>query len=324
MTARVGRARRAVVLLAGVLLWAGCSATRDKSLLGIRSDAASLEQTSLEYALRGDLPRALAIEEQALLAYRSVDDTAAITGALNRVGNLRQRTGDRAGARAAYLEAQSLAAVTGNGAEEAAARSNLGTLDEEAGDLESADAQYQAARALAQSAKANATLATILNNQALLARRQGDAERAIALLEQALEIDRDAGNEAGVANRLRNLGAVQAAAGHRTDAVRSLEEALEIDRRRENVPEIALDLVTLSEINALDRQTLAIAVSQRGRAADIHRLLGRDDEVARDHTAIASWCAALGVARTGEAGVACAAAGGPIGGAGQAAVPTAR
>lgn len=294
-------------LLLLTTLAAACSATKATSLLGIRSDAASLEQTSLEYALRGDLPRALAIEEQALLAYRSVDDTAAVTGALNRVGNLRQRTGDRAGARAAYLEAQSLAAVTGNGAEEAAARSNLGTLDEEAGDLASADAQYQAAHELAQSAGAKATLATILNNRALLARRQGDAERAIALLREALEIDRDAGNEAGVANRLRNLGAVQAAAGHRKEAVASLEESLDIDRRRENVPEIALDLVTLSEINALDPATRAVAISQRRRAAEIHRLLGRDEQVARDEAAIAGWCAAIGSPAANDVAATCTA-----------------
>lgn len=310
MSRRTRHPGRLVVLLSIAALGAACSAAKPTSLLGIRSDAAALEQTSLEYALRGDLPRALAIEEQALLAYRSVDDTAAITGALNRVGNLRQRTGDRAGARAAYLEAQSLAAVTGNGAEEAAARSNLGTLDEEAGDLASADAQYQAAHALARAAGAKATLATILNNQALLARRQGDAEHAIALLREALEIDRDAGNEAGIANRLRNLGAVQAAAGHRREAIASLEEALEVDRRRENVPEIALDLVTLSEVNALDPATRAVAISQRRRAADIHRLLGRDELLARDEAAIAGWCAGLGASTAGDVAAACAA---PVG-----------
>jgi tetratricopeptide (TPR) repeat protein len=299
------RVRHAVAVLAVAALVAACSATKDPSLIGIRSDAASLEQTSLEYALRGDLPRALLIEEQALRSYRSVDDTAAITGALNRVGNLRQRTGDRDGARAAYLEAQSLAAVTGNGAEEAAARSNLGTLDEEAGDLASADAQYQSAHALAQAAGAKATLATILNNQALLAKRQGNLERAIALLRDALEIDRDSGNDAGVANRLRNLGAVQAAAGYRKEAIASLEEALAIDRRRENVPEIALDLVTLSEVNALDPSTLAAAVSQRRRAADIHRLLGRDDQVARDEAAIAGWCAGIGSGASGDLATTC-------------------
>ena len=150
-------ARRQVVWLVGIAFCAACSATKDASLLGIRSDAASLEQTSLEYALRGDLPRALVTEEQALLAYRSVDDTVAMTGALNRVGNLRQRTGDLAGARAAYVEAQSLATVTGDRAEGAAALSNLGTLDEEAGDLVSADAQYRAARLLAKSRRVPAT-----------------------------------------------------------------------------------------------------------------------------------------------------------------------
>lgn len=306
------------VLLVALTVASACSATKKDSLLGIRGDAAELEQSSLEYALRGDLTRALALEEQALVAYRSVDDTEAITGALNRVGNLRQRTGDPAGARAAYLEAQSLAALTGNRAEEAAARSNLGTLDEEAGNLASADAQYAAARALAEGAGADATLATILNNQALLARRQGDAARAVDLLQAALAIDRKRGNDAGVANRLRNLGAIEAARGRSAEAVAALSEALEIDRRRENIPEIALDLVTLSEVHARNPATLALAVSQRRRAAEIHRLLGRNDAVARDEAAIASWCATLSA--KGGAPVDCvlaAAAAGADGGAAQ-------
>ena len=282
--------RLAGSLVCAALLCASCSAAKSASLLGIRADAATLEQSSLEYALRGDLPRALAIEEQALLAYRSVDDTAAITGALNRVGNLRSGPAiPRARARPISRRRASRA-VTGDRAEEAAARSNLGTLFEEDGDLASADAQYQAARALAESADAEATLATILNNQALLARKQGDPQRAIELLRAALEIDRDRGNEAGAANRLRNLGAVYAAVGRQADAVAALNDALAIDRKRENVPEIALDLSTLSEINARDPATLALAVNQRRRAGDIHRLLGRDAAVARDEAAIAAWC----------------------------------
>ena len=282
---------RALLVVALASSVAACSATQKTSLLGVRSDAATLEQSSLEYALRGDLPRALALEEQALLAYRSVDDTAAVTGALNRVGNLRQRTGDSDGARAAYLEAQNLASVTGNRGEEAAARSNLGTLYEESGDLASADAQYQAARALAEGGDVDATLATILNNQALLARRRGDPQQAIELFQAALKIDRKLGNEAGEANRLRNLGAVYAAVGRQADAIASLNEALEIDRRRENIPEIALDLATSSEINARDAATLPLAINQRRRAADIHRLLGRDAALQRDEAAIAGWCA---------------------------------
>jgi len=289
-----------VVAVALPFGWA-CSASKSASLLGIRADAASLEQSSLEYALRGDLPRALALEEQALLAYRSVDDTAAVTGALNRAGNLRQRTGDPDGARSAYLEAQRLASITGDRAEEAAARSNLGTLFEESGNLAAADAEYQAARTLAEAAGADATLATILNNQALLARKQGDPQRAIELLKAALEIDRDRSNDGGAANRLRNLGAVYAKVGRQAEASTALGEALEIDRRRENIPEIALDLVTLSEINARDPATLPLAINQRRRAAEIHRLLGRDTALARDDAAIAGWCEGLRSSGTASA-----------------------
>ncbi len=296
---------RALLLGAAAALL-GCSATQKERALGIRSDAATLEQSSLEYALRGDLERARELEERALLAYRSVDDTEAMTGALNRVGNLRQRTGDPEGARLAYLEAQNLARLTGDAAEEAAATSNLGTLAEEAGDLDAAEALYRSVSALAESAGAYATLATVLNNQALLARRRGDAARAIELLEAALELDRAQRNEAGEANRLRNLGTTYASLGRHAEAIEALEGALAIDRRRENVPEIALDLVLSSEVHARAGNGLGMAISQRRRAAEIHRLLGRHEAVAADEAAIASWCEALRATDPGSPGlVAC-------------------
>ncbi|MEW6273091.1 MAG: tetratricopeptide repeat protein [Thermodesulfobacteriota bacterium] len=289
---RGGAIRRAALLALGAGALA-CSAATSNDRVGVRADARTLEQSSFEAALRGDLERARALEERALVGYRSIDATAAMAGALNRVGNLRQRTGDPEGARVAYLEAQSLSRLTGDRAEEAAALSNLGTLYEEAGDLAAADAHYQQAHAVAEAADADATLATILNNQALLARKQGDPRRAIALLESALAIDRERGNDAGAANRLRNLGAVHAAVGDGRAAVAALGEALEIDRRRENIPEIALDLVTLSEVNARDPASLPLAINQRRRAADIHRLLDRAAQLRDDEAAIATWCDTL-------------------------------
>jgi tetratricopeptide (TPR) repeat protein len=303
--------RPPLALLAAAALLA-CSAAKPSSTPGIRSDAATLEESSLEYALRGDLERARVIQERALVAYRSVDDTAAMAGALNRVGNLRQRSGDPDGARQAYAEAQNLARLTGDAAEEAAATSNLGTLAEEAGDLATADVLYRQAAALAQSAGADATRATVLNNQALLARRRGDPAAAIELLRAALDLDRAQGNEAGEANRLRNLGAVYAAVGRRAEALDALARALDIDRRRENVPEIALDLVLASEVHARETTGLGVAISQRRRAAEIHRLLDRQQAVAADETAIAGWCAALRAADPGAPGlVACAPGGSP-------------
>jgi len=284
---------RGVVALVAATATLACSAAKPSARPGIRSDAATLEQSSLEYALRGDLARALSIQERALVAYRSVDDTAAMAGALNRVGNLRQRTGDPDGAHRAYVEAQNLARLTGDAAEEAAATSNLGTLAEESGDLATADVLYRQAAALAASAGADATRATALNNQALLARRRGDPSTAIALLEEALALDRKQGNETGEANRLRNLGAVYAAVGRRADALDALGRALDIDRRRENVPEIALDLVLASEVHAREAKSLGLAISQRRRAAEIHRLLGRADAIAADEAAITAWCDAL-------------------------------
>ena len=223
-----------------------CSATKKSSLLGIRAGAATLEQSSLEYALRGDLPRALALEEQALLAYRSVDDTArrhrrAQPGRQPPPAHRRQRR-----ARASpTVEAQSLASVTGNRGEEAAARSNLGTR------VRGVRRPRVGGRAVPGRARAGRGRRRRRDPGddpqqpgAAGAPPAATPQQAIELFQSALEIDRKLGNEAGEANRLRNLGAVYAAVGRQADAVASLDAALEIDRRRENIPEIALDLAT--------------------------------------------------------------------------------
>lgn len=280
----------------GVL--AACGASKRTVTPGIRDRAHALEEASHETSLSGDLGRAAVLQQRAVEAYRSIDDVESVAGGLNRLGNLRQRAQDSAGARSAYLEAADLAHQTGATAEEAAAENNLGTLAEDAGDVATARSRYARALALAREGEEPAVEAAVRNNLGLVALAAGDTVEAESQFEAALAIDRDVGDRAGEATRLRNLGSMHHRAGRDREALEAFEEAHAIDRSREDVPAIALDLVALSEARASSNP--ARAVSERRRAQDIHRFLGREERVASDAARISAWCALLGQDRPAE------------------------
>ena len=200
---RAIRRRWCAALLAGVLLCAGAPERRTRACLGIRlrRSLAGADELECRAARR---PARARDREQALLAYRSVDDTASITGALNRVGNLRQRTGDSSRRARHTAETQSLAAVTGNGAEEGrgAATSARSTRRPAISRRPTRGIRRRCARSPRRPMRRRHHPQP---SRPAGTWRQG-AERDRAARSGA-EIDRDAGNEAGRENRLRNLGA---------------------------------------------------------------------------------------------------------------------
>lgn len=276
----------------------GCGTSRRTVTPGIRDRAHTLEEASHETSLSGDLERAALLEQRAIDAYRSIDDVEAVAGGLNRLGNLRQRAGDIAGARQAYGEAAALARQTGADAQEAAAENNLGTLSEAAGQIEAARTHYATALLLAQESEATSVEAAVRNNLGLLALADGNLESAERDFEAALAIDRSDEDRAGEATRLRNLGSLHRRAGDTAAALEAFERAHAIDREREDVPAIALDLVALSEARV--GSDPARAVSERRRAQEIHRFLEDDAAVAVDERRISGWCAGLGASRPSE------------------------
>lgn len=284
-----GRPGLAIALV--VVFLAGCGASKRAVTPGIRDRAHTLEEASHETSLSGDLERAALLEARAVDAYRSIDDVAAVAGALNRLGNLQQRAGDVAAAGRAYGEAATLSRQSGAIAEQAAAENNLGTIDEEAGRFDSARGHYAEALSLAREAEAPAVEAAALNNLGLLALRDGDLADAQGRFEAALAIDRSEDDRAGEATRLRNLGSLHLRAGDDEAALEALEQAHRIDREREDVPAIARDLVALSEARASEDP--ARAVSERRRAQDIHAFLKDELAAEADERRIASWCAHL-------------------------------
>lgn len=292
------RRERAVVrlaLAAAVALVAfGCSSSPRVVKPGIRDRAHSLEESSHEAALGGDLKRATELERRALAAYRSIDDLEAVAAALNRLGNLQQRRGDAAEAAVSYREARERATEADAPGEEAAAENNLGTLAESAGDRTAARAHYQRSLELARRAGDHAVTAAAENNLGLMDLSENQLDAARARFESALEIDRESANRQGEATRLRNVGALHHRRGAFDEALRALQQAHAIDRDREDVPAIALDLVALSEVRAGSGGDLARAVSERRRAQDIHELLGDEASVRTDQERIRAWCERLG------------------------------
>jgi len=279
-----------------VALWVasvGCGSARRSVSPGIRGRADALEEVSHETSLGGDLERAIALEQRAVDAYRSIDDVDAVAGGLNRLGNLHQRAGDVGAARRAYVEAAHLARLGGARAEEAAAENNLGTVAESAGDVSRARAHYEAALSLARECGAASVEAAALSNLGLLALAAGDPNQARDRFEAALSIDRSEEDRAGEAARLRNLGSLHHQAGDFAAALDSFEQAHAIDREREDVPSIAVDLVALSEARAASGGDLTRAVGERRRAEEVHGFLGAEEAVRRDRDRISAWCARL-------------------------------
>lgn len=292
---RSGRWGRVSVVLA-VIAGLGCSSSPRVVTPGIRDRAHTLEESSHESALAGQLSRAIALEERAVDAYRSIDDVAAVAAALNRLGNLQQRSGQLAAAAASYREARARATEAGERVEEAAAENNLGTLAEARGDTALARERYERALAVAREAAGPGIEAAALNNLGLLALADGRLDQAEARFQAALAIDRDTEDRAGEATRLRNLGSVHYRRGAPSEALVSLQAAHAMDRAREDVPAIGLDLVAISEVRASSGTDgdLSRAVSERKRAQDIHRFLQDETAVRRDADRIAGWCRRLG------------------------------
>ncbi len=288
---RVESLRTSLVVAVGLLV-AGCAGTGNYGAPGIGREALSLEEASREASLRGQSGRAISLQGEAVETYRSVDDLPAVAAALNRLGNLLQREGRLGEASSAYGEAALLS--VGDVAALAVAENNLGTLAELEGDRAGARSRYESALVAARSGGAGTVEAAARSNLGRLALAEGDLSEAQSQLERALAIDRASGDRAGEAVRLRLLGAAREAGGDYTEAIAMYAEALALDRAREDARAIALDLVLSSEARVSRGDSLDVAVGERRRARDIHRLLG--DEAARrlDERRLAQWCGVIG------------------------------
>jgi tetratricopeptide (TPR) repeat protein len=194
---------------------------------------------------KGDLQAAIAAQERALLAARSVEDVEGIALRVLDIAALRRAAGEPAEALAALEELLAEPPplpYPGRLRAEAARLAGLLALD--AGDA-AAGAQ-RASRALELCrAVTCGNRGAIVNLQARAAFLGGDREGALRLAQEARSLNRDAQDDIEHANSLRIIADAQLTLGRGSAATAAYGDALALDKKLGLEGKIFLDLVGL-------------------------------------------------------------------------------
>ncbi len=146
----------------------------DQPLLARILDAQS--RTAAEEGRWADAAR---LANEAVLTARAADAPGALVLALGIAGIARRELGDLAGARAAHVEEEQVAAGAHDAAAVAAARVNLAAVDIASGDLDAALARYAQAEPVLRELELHMVLTPMLGNRWQVHLHRGDANAAI-------------------------------------------------------------------------------------------------------------------------------------------------
>jgi tetratricopeptide (TPR) repeat protein len=194
---------------------------------------------------KGDLPAAIAAQERALLAARSVEDEEGIALRVLDLAALHRAAGEPAAAQAALAELLAEPPplpYPGRLRAEAARLAGLLALD--AGEPAAGTRWAQRAVELCEAARCGRKGAMV-NLQARAAFLAGDREEAVRLAREALSLNRDARDDAERANSLRVVADGQLALGSASAAAEAYADALALDKKLGLEDKIVLDLLGL-------------------------------------------------------------------------------
>jgi len=199
----------------------------------------------------GDLAGAQAAYDEALPLYREIQERLGEANTLKALGDLRRRTDDLAGAQAAYDEALPLYREIEARLGEANTLKALGDLRLRTGDLAGAQAAYDEALPLYREIQERLGEANTLKALGDLRLRTGDLAGAQAAYDEALPLYREIQERLGEANTLDSLGKLALAQGNPNQAVTSFDAALEIYRSMRDRWNIADTLLNKAPVTAL-------------------------------------------------------------------------
>ncbi|HLK56535.1 MAG TPA: tetratricopeptide repeat protein, partial [Chthonomonadaceae bacterium] len=143
---------------------------------------------------QGDFASARALNEQSLAIYRELRDRRGIAHSLNGLGLVAGMQGDYRRAQAYHEESLSLRREIGDRYGIAISLNNLGTVSREQGDYDAARMLYEQGLAIRRELGDTADIADSLNDLGLVAQSQGDYGTAKALYEQSLAMNRELGD----------------------------------------------------------------------------------------------------------------------------------
>jgi predicted ATPase/DNA-binding SARP family transcriptional activator len=179
---------------------------------------------------QGDFASARALNEQSLAIYRDLRDRRGIAHSLTGLGLVAGMQGDYAGAWAYHEESLSIRREIGDRYGIAISLNNLGTVSREQGDYDAARMLYEQGLAIRRELGDKADIADSLNDLGLVAQSQGDYGTAKALYEQSLTMNRELGDKVGIAHSLYNLGNAANTQGDYEAARTLLQESLALYR----------------------------------------------------------------------------------------------
>jgi len=175
---------------------------------------------------QGALERAEEILALALAPAGGLQDLAVRRRLAERLGAVRYRRGDYAGARRVWEEGAALVGAGDDGPGTAELYNDLGVLDLDEGAHDSAFERHTAALDLRRRRGDLEGESRSLSNLALVAHARGDLAGAIDLHEESLRIKRLLGTLPTLARTLRNLGVLYRHRGEYARAIECLEESI--------------------------------------------------------------------------------------------------
>ncbi|MCB9473449.1 MAG: AAA family ATPase [Candidatus Delongbacteria bacterium] len=196
----------------------------------------------------GDSPGSREALEAAQRLFSQLDDLRGLCGCQQSLGDLARLGGDLAGARQHYQQALQHSRALGLREKEAAVRRSLGDLLLLDGQLESAEQELADALALFGELGDLHGRAVVLRSQGHLALQLGDATRASDCFLKSRDLRRVLGDAKGEAFALTDLARLAASEGRLEAAEAFTQEALELFRVQGQRPAVTQCLCGLAEL----------------------------------------------------------------------------
>ena len=244
-----------------------------RALGDVRGVAASLNNLALLALDRGDLPRAMALAEEALLVCGDGKAPHVSGFALNNLGRAVLLQGDHERATRLAEESLSIFREIGHEAGAAQALETLGDVARDRGDWQQAAARYEEALARWRQPGHRYGAAETLVKLGDLAWRDGRPDQAASLLDEGLALCREIGDRRGIAMALNSLGLLARERGNPADAEALCGESLAIRREIADRVGLAWSLEAMAGL-AGDREDLARAARALGAAQALRDAIG--------------------------------------------------
>jgi len=179
----------------------------------------------------GELPKALALFDDAKRIYAAAGDRGSAAWVVNNSANIVSDQGDLAGARKMYEEALKIWQEIGDKHGMAAAQNNIAGVFLAQGDLTAARKMYEETVAISRETNNKSEMEVALSNLGVVSFEQGALVRAKQIYSEALADSREIGDEAGVAALLINIASTLYLQGDLAGATTTYNEALGVCRK---------------------------------------------------------------------------------------------